>query len=154
LVGVELFDETDSEWDSGGEKDEDKLARDCGTEGAFVGAIRGFWVRGLFGRASGRAIRRSSSHCRTAISSSSPLRPSATKFAIFAHLVSSIEGIRLDFDFDFALSFGLHSDSSSSPSFEGDGLVRARTLRRRAADVLDSPALSLALAPGRKRQSG
>jgi len=151
---VELFDETESGWDSGGEKDGGKLAQGCGIEGVFVDAARDFWVRGFFGRASGRAIRRSSSHCRTAISSSSPLSPSATKFAIFAHLVSSMEGIRVDFDFDFPLSFGLYSDSPSSPSFKGDALVRPRTLRRRVADVLDSPALSLALAPGRKRQSG
>ena len=153
-VWVEV-DATESEWGSTGEKDEDRLAEDCDPDGAFDDAARDFCVRGFFGRASGRAIRRSSSHCRTAISSSSPFSPSATKLAIFAHLVSSIEGMRLTFNLDFPFSLSFGSDSPSSPSFEGDALVRPpRTLRRRVADVLDSPALSLALAPGRNRQSG
>ncbi len=135
---------------------EARHAPDCDLECAFKTVFRDFGTLGFFGRVSGRDIRRSSSHCFTATSSSSPLRPSVTKPAIFAHRVSSMEGIRFAFVLPLLLSFSLPSESPSLSSLIGELLTRLRTLRRFPAVELVSLTLSLAiaLAPGRKRQSG
>jgi hypothetical protein len=156
-VGVKLSD-SESDGDFWGEMDgwEDTVASDCDRD-VLEDVGRGFELLGFFARVSKRGIRRSSSHCLTATSSSSPLSPSATKPAIFAHLVSSMEGMRVVFNLPLPLSFSLPSGggiSPSSPSFAGKPFARLRTLRRLGVEIPASLTLSLALAPGRKRQSG